>query len=180
MSDFESITAVTECSLLVAFTDLTGFARMARQVSPRDLWATLSEHYIMVGDLVPQAGGKVVKFMGDGSLLVFPEDKVDVGVRCLKQFKAETDKWFEEKGLACRLKVAAHFGPLLCGPIGTRQEQRFDVSGLTVMTAATLGSYSFAITPQVFRKLTPETRKLFKKHTPPIRYIPVESKHVDG
>ena len=179
MSDLDSITSVTKRNLLVAFTDLSGFAKMARQVSDRDLWNTLSEHYFLVGDIVAKAGGKVVKFMGDGSLLVFPEESLDAGVHSLKQLKAETDRWFTDRGLACRLKVAAHVGPVLCGPIGTRQEQRFDVSGLTVMTAATLGAQPFAITPQVFRKLRPETRKLFKKHTPPIRYIPVESKHTN-
>jgi hypothetical protein len=36
-----------------------------------------------------------------------------------------------------------------------------------------------ALSPQAFRKLEPETRKLFKKHTPPVTYIPVEERHRD-
>ena len=37
----------------------------------------------------------------------------------------------------------------------------------------------FAMTPEAFRKLGPETRKLFKKHTPPVVYIPIEQPHRD-
>ena len=43
--------------------------------------------------------------------------------------------------------------------------------GKTVNVAATLPSTGLAITPAVFRSLQPETRTLFKKHTPPISYI---------
>ena len=77
------------------------------------------------------------------------------------------------------IHVKVHFDPVICGPIGTRTDKRFDVYGYTVNTAATLKSNGFAMTPQVFRKLRADTRKLFKKHTPPIRYIPLESRHTD-
>jgi hypothetical protein len=50
-----------------------------------------------------------------------------------------------------------------------------DVLGETVNIAAMAGSShrpgGFAITPQVFRKLEPETRKAFHKFTPPIVYL---------
>jgi hypothetical protein len=49
----------------------------------------------------------------------------------------------------------------------------------TVNIAATLKSNDLAITPQLFRRLNPDTRKLFKKHTPPITYIPVNESHQD-
>lgn len=65
----------------------------------------------------------------------------------------------------------------MAGPIGTRNDKRLDVFGETVNIAAMLKANGIAITPQVFRKLEPETRKLFKKHTPPVTYIPVEERH---
>jgi len=42
-------------------------------------------------------------------------------------------------------------------------------------TAAVLNAREpgFAMTPQVFRQLSAESRKAFKKHTPPVSYIPV-------
>jgi hypothetical protein len=50
-------------------------------------------------------------------------------------------------------------------------EEIVDVYGKTVNVAAALPSSGLAITPAVFRSLQAETRKLFKKHTPPISYI---------
>ena len=49
--------------------------------------------------------------------------------------------------------------------------------GQTVMVAATIKSSGLALTAQAFRKLNKETRKLFKKHTPAISYIPVDERH---
>jgi hypothetical protein len=43
--------------------------------------------------------------------------------------------------------------------------------------AATLPSNGYAISVETFRQIKPETRKLFKKHTPPITYIGVDEKH---
>jgi hypothetical protein len=40
-----------------------------------------------------------------------------------------------------------------------------------VNVAAALPSSGLAVTPAVFRSLQAETRKLFKKHSPPISYI---------
>jgi hypothetical protein len=42
-----------------------------------------------------------------------------------------------------------------------------------VNTAATLESRNFALSAQAFRKLGPAARKAFRKHTPPVTYIPV-------
>jgi hypothetical protein len=63
--------------------------------------------------------------------------------------------------------------------LGTKNDKHYDVIGNNVNITASLKSNGFAITVQTFRKLNKETRKLFKKHTPPIIYIPVEEKHKD-
>ena len=44
-------------------------------------------------------------------------------------------------------------------------------SGKTVNVAASLPGSGLTMTLAVLRDLTPETRMLFKKHTPPISYI---------
>jgi hypothetical protein len=65
------------------------------------------------------------------------------------------------------------------GPLGTRDDKKTDVLGSTVNTLFLLKVSGFALTPEAFRKLTPETRKLFKKHTPPVFYIPTTQLHRD-
>jgi hypothetical protein len=83
------------------------------------------------------------------------------------------------RGANCRQHIRLHFGPVCLGPLGTRDDKRTDIIGSTVNTMFMLKSTGFALTPEVFRKLAPETRRFFKKHTPPVYYIPTEQPHRD-
>ncbi len=179
MKQFKSIARATELNLLVAFFDLTLFSRFARGRSNQETFDLLSAYFELVGDIISSGGGMVVKFMGDAGLIVFPEENIDTGVLSLRELRSSGDRWLSEQNTPCRNAIQAHFGPVVCGPIGTRDNKHFDILGDTVNTAAMLKTRSFAISPQVFRKLKPDTRKHFKKHTPPVTYIPVEEKHPD-
>jgi len=85
---------------------------------------------------------------------------------------------FKERSIPMRHVIKAHFGPVVCGLIGPKSDKRFDVYGETVSIAALTASQGLAVTAQVFRKLNSATRKLLKKHTPPITYISIESGHI--
>lgn len=177
MIKLHEITSRAELELVVAFFDLTRFARFSRKLSPNDYFDFISRYYEFVGDIVEKNQGVVIKFMGDSGLVVYPDDKSDQAVRQLKELKDKGDKWCQLQGAECRHIIKAHVGPVICGNVGTRRTKRLDVFGNTVMTAAVLESKGFAITPQLFRKLNNDTRKLFKKHTPPVTYIPLEDRH---
>ena len=179
MMNPRQITSPVTIDLVVAFCDLTKFGRFARSLSAEQGFTFMSEYYEFAGDVVEQSGGLVVKFMGDAMLVTYPDDNVDRAILGLKELKDAGDDWIKSKGAPCKHVIKAHFGPVICGQVGTRGDKRLDVFGQTVMTAAVLPSQGFAITPQVFRKLRQETRKLFKKHTPPITYIPVDARHND-
>ena len=177
MKDFYSLEEPEECQLLISFIDLTNFGKFSRRHTNQSLFNFLSEYFEYVGDLIEGSGGKVVNCMGDAALIVYREEKINEGVLALKRLKDEGDQWLAAKGAPCRNVVKVHFGSMICGPIGTRSEKRFDVIGTAANTAALLQTNGFAITPQVFRKLDKDVRKLFKKHTPPITYIPAEARH---
>lgn len=178
MTIFDEFTTVREIELLVAFFGLTGLTRFARDHSTQevfDIVATLSAYFEFVGDIIEDSGGKVVKFIGDEGLIVYPADNVNGGVLALMTLKDSGDAWLAERNMPCRNIVQVHFGPVVCGLIGTRSDKRFDVYGETVNIAAKLKSNGFAMTPQVFRKLDADTQKLFKKYTPPVTYIPIRA-----
>jgi len=94
--------------------------------------------------------------------------------------KDSGDAWLAERNMPCRNIVQVHFGPVVCGLIGTRSDKRFDIYGETVNIVAKLKSDGFAMAPQVFDRLNADTQKLFKKLTPPITYIPVSESHKGG
>jgi len=139
----------------------------------------LSDHFEMCGELIEKSGGRITKFIGDAGLVVFPEDKVNEGITALIECRKKADNWFIKKGLPLRMMVKAHFGPVFCGKLGTKTNKILDIIGETVNTTARLKTSGFAVTPQVFRKLDKENRKYFKKHTPPVMYIPVGESHRD-
>jgi hypothetical protein len=164
---------------LVAFSDLTGYARLASKISDQEVFALLADYYEFVGDIITPTSGQIIKFMGDGVLILFPETSVDVGVRALLKLQSEGDRFLSERGIGCHHHLRAHFGPVCIGSIGTRTDKRLDVLGATVNAMFMLKANGFAITSDAFRKLSSETRHLFKKHTPPVTYIPLIEKHRD-
>jgi class 3 adenylate cyclase len=165
----------TEIPLLIAFADLTRYRVQSRRLPDAELAEVMNTFYEKVSARISGAGGTVVKFIGDASLIVFPEPLVDAGVSALLSLKDEIDAWFEAKRWEPRLQIKIHYGAVIAGPYGA--ERRFDILGNEVNTAATLESTGLALSTQAFRKLSPELRRRFKKHTPPLTYIRVEDPH---
>jgi adenylate cyclase len=161
----------TAVPLLVAFADLTRFGAQSQRVSDGDIADVLDAYYERVAATVEPAGGQLVKVFGDGALVVFGEGDVDRGVAALLELKESVDRLMNAQGWECRLVVKAHFGPAVAGPFGAAGAKRFDVIGKTVNVTATLDSTGVALSADAFRKLGPEMRRRFRKHTPPITYI---------
>ena len=168
-----------EENLLVVFTDLSNFFTVFSNKPESEMFCYLSLFYEITGDCVEEGGGRVVKFEGDSALIVFPEEHLDKGIGALFKMKSAVDKLNQELDYKSQLKVQGHFGSVLTGNLGTRKAKHYDIAGNTVMIAARIKSAGFAISPETFRKLKPETRKLFKKHTPPITYIGINERHKD-
>ena len=173
------IRTANRVDLVVAFFDLTGFLRFSRSHTDEEVYHFFDLYYELVGDLIVESGGTVIKFMGDAGLVVFPAGQADRAVESLCALKTVGDRWLSDQGAQCRQIIKAHVGPVVAGALGTRTAKGFDVIGETVNTAATLPSHGLALTAELFRKLSPGTRKRFKKHTPPVRYIPLEESHQD-
>src|SRR4051794_24693670 len=96
--------------LLIAFVDLTRCAAQSERVSDAELAEVVDAYYEQVAKSVGAAGGRAVKFIGDGALIVFHEEAVDRGVQALLGLKAIVDHEMESRGWECRLTARAHFG----------------------------------------------------------------------
>jgi len=177
MSVFDSLTSRTEVPALIGFADLTHFTSFAKRHPDAEVAAFIDEFYERIVDAIEPAGGTVVKFLGDAALILFPEALADPGVLALLEMKRSVDAWIETRGEHSELVVKIHFGTVIAGPYGGRDRKTFDVIGRHVNTAATLDVAHLGISAQAFRKLGPDSRKRFKKHTPPVTYIRVEDRH---
>jgi adenylate cyclase len=105
--------------LAVAFTDLEGFTRFTANSGDEAASAVLTQHHRMVGPIVRSRGGRVVKRLGDGLLLTFPEPEAAV-LSCLELVDAQP--------APLRLRAGIHTGEVIV--------TRDDVIGHVVNVAA--------------------------------------------
>jgi class 3 adenylate cyclase len=157
-------------NVLVALVDQYGFVRYARNRPGIEVMAELNELYALIDRAVESGGGYVIKYMGDAALVVFPEELADTGVVALHQLSLDAREWFLARGRDSGLHVNVHFGEVAMGKMGS--VDRLDVIGDTVNLCATLAHKGFTLSQQVFRKLTPEHRQIFRRISQPVVYQP--------
>jgi adenylate cyclase len=104
--------------LVVVFLDLTGFAKQTTRVSDAELAEHIEGYYALVAARVVAGGGYVVKFIGDGVLVVFHREAADQAVAVLLELKRELDDWLAAIGWDCRLTAKVHVGDVIVGPFG--------------------------------------------------------------
>lgn len=120
--------------MALMFTDLGGSTGIyARKGDPR-AYGLVREHFRLVFDAVAQAGGAVVKTIGDAVMAVFPSSAMAVRAAlasqaALERFNRERDLSPDEQLL---LKVGLHAGPTLAVTLN----ERLDYFGTNVNAAA--------------------------------------------
>lgn len=147
--NFENIASPIECRAVFATADITGFAKASQSKSNREVFDLLTEFYEIVGGIVDEAGGKVVKFMGDAPLMIFPEDRAKQAVAALRSLTEKSSSCVSRFGSACQLRVKAHIGSVVCGPLGTATEKRFDIIGSSLIDLFRMPSGDFVISPEL-------------------------------
>ncbi len=73
----------TSARLTIAFTDLEGFTRFTERNGDEVASQLVAGHHRTIGPIVRSRGGRVVKRIGDGLLLTFPEAEAGV-LACLE------------------------------------------------------------------------------------------------
>ena len=129
MIDYQAVTTPTECELVIAVADLARFSRTARLISDRATFELLDEFYELTGTIVEKAGGKVVKFLGDAALIVFAGDAPDRALAGLRALKDAADDRLSAHNPDLKLQIRVDLGRVVCGPLGTVADKRFDVVG---------------------------------------------------
>ena len=167
----------TEVPLLVVFTSFNRYTAQIDGLEDAEVARVMGAYYDLAASAVKAAGGQVVKFIGDATLAVFPPENVDRAVIGILDLKDTSDRFMAQRGWDCHLVAKVHFGLVAAGHFGVGADQRYDVLGKTVNIAARLETNGVALSVEAFRRLGPEVRQRFKKHTPPVTYIRQEDSH---
>jgi adenylate cyclase len=155
--------SVVRTPMLVAFIDLARFQISSRRLSDEALAELVQDYYERVTDGLKGAGGRIVKFMGDGVLAVFPVDRASQAARTLLLLKQEIDARLAKRMFASTLVIRVNAGDVMAGEYGPKADRRFDVIGSAVNRAAAMRySEGMSLTPAAYEKLDARTQKLFK------------------
>ncbi|MDP1792635.1 MAG: adenylate/guanylate cyclase domain-containing protein [Acidimicrobiales bacterium] len=109
----------TSTRTAIAFTDLEGFTRFTERNGDEAASQLVADHHRTVGPIVRSRGGSVVKRIGDGLLLTFPEPEAAV-LACLELVATPP--------IPLRLRAGVHVGDVMV--------TRDDVVGHVVNVAA--------------------------------------------
>ncbi|MGZ3768676.1 MAG: adenylate/guanylate cyclase domain-containing protein [Bdellovibrio sp.] len=156
--------------MLVVVFDLINFGQFSNQNESAIVFQTLNEFYSKSKTAVEFAGGRLIKFIGDAGLAVFEKEQADATILSMIKLKSEIDPWFSKITPKGALAVNCHLGPVTIGGMVGPNGYQLDVIGEAVNIAFTLGKRQFLISPQAFRSLNENSRRNFKKFTPPIVY----------
>ena len=165
---------LSEVQLLIAFWNFTRYTAQADRLEDAEVARVMAGFYELAGSRIAAAGGRVVKFIGDGGLAVFPPERAEAGVLTLLDFTDAADRFMDEQGWECRLMVKIHCGTVVEGEYGARADRRYDILGKAVNTAARLQGSGLVLSEEAFERLGPEARRRFKKQATPPTYIRVD------
>ncbi len=83
--DLQTLAEHDEIVVIVGFFDLMGFTKWAEDRPPRDVLEFASALFNRTGQVIADAGGVLIKAIGDAGLFVFPADDPDKAVLALRE-----------------------------------------------------------------------------------------------
>lgn len=125
----------------------------------------LQAMYDQLGDLIIEANGEIIKYLGDAILCIFPASHAIQAVACGQHMRQAFAELVASKGLPEEivLEVGIGAGRVVVGECGHRSLRQRDVFGDEVNCVARIGHYrGVAITEQVHEQVKDhyQTRRL--------------------
>jgi adenylate cyclase len=132
-----------EISAIILFVDIKNFTSLSNSMQSSALLNLLNDTFDALVPPIEEAGGEILKFMGDGFFAIFPfdgeHDVVRAGHAALDAVKSGKENIaLLEQGLNNSYRSALHFGGFHYGNIGGANRLDFTAIGSCVNFAARL------------------------------------------
>ncbi|NIZ03462.1 adenylate/guanylate cyclase domain-containing protein [Thalassospira lucentensis] len=118
----------------VMFTDISGFTRMAEQLEPAQVISLLNEYFDLVNAPIRDHGGAVLNYVGDALHAAFnvvhddPDHAANAVRAGIAMQKLSRDHVFAG-GQKIKTRIGIHTGPVVAGPVGSRDRVDFTIQG---------------------------------------------------
>lgn len=158
--------------LVILVADLTGYTRLSRSQPDEVMAAFLDRFYCLAEDAITGGRGRVVKFMGDAILAVFPPEAAADAVAAVITLQVQVEALAAERGFAMALGANLHLGSAVVAELGKGSSRRADVIGRAVNQTFLLGSAGgIRLSEPMYRQLPSAERTPWEKHKPPAVYV---------
>lgn len=157
---------------IILFADLAGYARGFLSHPDSEMAAFTHRYYRMAGEVIEEQGGRIIKFLGDGVLSIFPPAAASETVSAAITMQRAIADLALEIGLEVRLGANIHFGEAVATEFGTGSSRRYDVIGRTVNQTFLLGrGGGIRLSERMYRKLPSSERSPWDKRKLPAVYV---------
>jgi adenylate cyclase len=124
-------------SAVLWFSDLRGYTSLADSIEPSEIIPLLNDYAAVVISAVHEAGGDVLKLIGDGVLAIFRSPEAASGAllaaREMRRRSAELSARRQTEGRAfTTVRLGLHVGDVFYGNIGSDERLDFTVVGPAV------------------------------------------------
>jgi class 3 adenylate cyclase len=158
-----------ERQLVTVVVDLANFTHSVRGMDAPAIAGLVDRFYHQVHQAAADHGGRVVKHLGDGCLVVFPADQVVDAVDFVQSWRSQVDETPTPSGGRLGLGANIHFSTVAEGEFGP--DRRYDVVGAGVIHTFRMGGgEGIRISEPVYRKLPSDRRSVWTKRQPPATY----------
>ncbi|MFN3648163.1 MAG: adenylate/guanylate cyclase domain-containing protein [Armatimonadota bacterium] len=131
----------------ILFADLTGSTALTEAIGTESAYRVVSRCLDGLGRLVTEAGGYVVKTLGDGLMALFgapvahgddPQRAATAALRMQEWMETFATEVREQHGLPLRLRVGINYGSVVAAPLSAAGRAQYDVLGDAVNVAQRL------------------------------------------
>jgi adenylate cyclase len=163
--------AITEAKLVLLSVDLAGFSRASAHRDAIAIAAFIDEWYAACAAAIRARGGRVVKFIGDACLAVFPEDRATDAIEAAQAIDAALAPLRARHGWKIEVGANVHAAVVAHGDYGPADDRRYDIIGSGVNHLFLMGGGAgLRISEPIYRQLPNDARAPWKKQRPPATY----------
>jgi class 3 adenylate cyclase len=159
----------TERKLVMLVVDLAGSTRLVARFDSVELAELINTFYAMCGAAVKEHGGRIVKFIGDGCLAVFPESEGVAAIDASIEINQRLDVIRKDWKIDAEIGVNVHQSVVAEGDF--EPDGQYDITGTGVFYTFRMGGGpGMRISEPIYRQLPNDRRGPWEKHRPPATY----------
>ncbi len=136
MKHWNQISKVEERILVVAFSDISNFAKIVNGMSNIETFTFMQKYRDLAESIIIKYDGKIIKQIGDALLIVFQESKAKDAVASFKEMESSINTFLSDYSKTGKLNIGATIGKVAIGLLAPGNT--LDVAGKVVNEAAKL------------------------------------------